>query len=218
MTRTTVIYGLADPFTGHLRYIGKTATTFRRRFDAHLGDARRGVRRPCADWIGALLRKGSQPEMFEIEACPPGYDWEEAEQFWIAYFRSIGCNLLNLAIGGGGALGWQAPPDTKKRMSAARMGKRMSEETKQKIGAANSGRPHTEKQRQLNGDAHRGEKSPTAKLAAADIPFVRALRAAGYSGTQVAKVFGITKQNADSIFYRETWAACSGNRSRYLQY
>jgi len=144
--------------------------------------------------------------MFEIETCPAGCDWEEAEQFWIEYFRFIGCKLLNLADGGGGGmLGVKATAEQRQRRSVARMGVRISEETKRKIGAANSGRPHTEKQRQLNGDAHRGEKSNTAKLTAADIPFVRSLRAAGYTGTQVASIYGITKSNCDDIFKRVTW-------------
>lgn len=141
MRRETIIYGLADPITGHLRYVGKTVTEPRRRLDAHMHDARRGVRRPCASWIRKLLKQGVQPEIFEIETCPAEIDWEEAEQFWISYFRFIGCSLLNLSIGGeAGTLGWKASDETKRRMSAARTGFVISEESKRKRYQATSDR------------------------------------------------------------------------------
>jgi hypothetical protein len=206
MNRTTIVYGIADPVTKQLRYVGKTITSLPRRFDAHLNNARHRAKRPSEHWMASLLKRGIRPEIFEIEVCAPGADWEEAEQFWIAYFRSIGCRLLNLAVGGGGITGFKATPEQRKRQSESLKGRVVSEETKRKIGAANAGRPHTERQRKLNGDAHRGEKSPTVKLTAPAIPFIRSLFAAGYSGTQVGSVFGITKQAADAVRHGESWA------------
>lgn len=205
MSAPTSIYGLADPTTGQLRYVGKT-TKPRRRLDEHIADARRGVNRPSSHWIRSLLKKGQRPEIFEIEECGAGTDWEEAEQFWIAYFRSIGCRLLNLSIGGGsGSLGWRATAEQRARRSLATRGRIVSADTRRRIGLANTGRPHTERQRRLNSEAKRGEKSTKAKIKATDVPVIRSLIASGYSGAQVGSLYGITKQAADAIFHRESW-------------
>lgn len=200
------IYGLIDPLTNELRYVGKTHSSLRRRFDSHLSNARKGVRQPSACWIRSLLKKERRPEIFVIEECAES-DWEEAEQFWIAYFRSLGARLLNLSIGGGaGALGYRATPETSLRMSIAAFGRPVSAETRAKIGAANRGRVHTDATRTKNSLAKRGEKGSRAKLVEKDVLAVRALRAAGYTGSQVAAVFGVTKQSVDAIHHRQTWA------------
>ena len=44
-----------------------------------------------------------------IEVVPPGGDWVESEVFWIAYFRSIGANLVNTTPGGEGVVGVKHP-------------------------------------------------------------------------------------------------------------
>jgi hypothetical protein len=206
MMRTTIIYGIADPVTTELRYIGKTVTSLPRRLDAHLHNARRRLKQPCAHWIASLLAKGIRPEIFEIEVCLPGSDWEEAEQFWIENFRALGCRLLNLSIGGGaGALGWRATEATKRRMSAALTGRPVSEETRRKIGASNSGKVRSAEVCRQIADGRRGEKAPTAKITDADVPVIRALRTAGYTGSQVGSMYGITKTSCDGIFKRVTW-------------
>lgn len=205
MKRTTVIYGLYDPITKQVRYVGKTVSGLRRRLDAHLYNARHRLKQPCAHWVGSLLARGLHPEIFEIEVCPPGADWEEAERFWIESLRALGCRLLNLSVGGGaGALGWRASDDTKRKMSTSRMGRVVTEETRKKIGASNRGKVRSPEVCRKN--VRRGEKSSKAKVAALDVPKIRALMAAGYSGTQAGTAFGITKQAADAIFKRESWS------------
>ncbi len=89
-----VIYGLCDPTTGQLRYIGK-ANDLSDRLKRHLRC--KLTKTPVQCWIAKLVRGGSKPEAFEIESAD---NWIEAERFWIAYFRSLGAALLNLAPGG----------------------------------------------------------------------------------------------------------------------
>lgn len=65
----------------------------------------------------------------------------------------------------GKALGRKHTDATKRKMSAARRGKKRgphSEETKRKIGASNRGRKHTETHRQKIGEALRGRKHTSA--------------------------------------------------------
>lgn len=92
-----VIYGLVHPMTGELRYIGK-ARDMRKRLLSHLSESRTR-KRPINCWIAALAKKGLIPEIFEVSTADAD-QWAEEETHWIAYFRSVGANLLNLADGG----------------------------------------------------------------------------------------------------------------------
>lgn len=105
----TAIYGLCCPISGELKYIGK-ANDSAARLSAHLRETRRGT--PLYRWLAELRANGLAPEMFEIEQPK---DWVEAERFWIAYFRSIGAQLLNLARGGN-----EPAPSREQRQKAAR--------------------------------------------------------------------------------------------------
>lgn len=107
MTSAVKIYGLVDPRTQQLRYVGKTSKRrIKDRLFCHLGHARlAGPKRHVLAWVSGLLSDGLRPEIFVIEEVPSGADWKEVEQFWIAYFRSIGADLCNRSIGGDGGLG-----------------------------------------------------------------------------------------------------------------
>jgi hypothetical protein len=118
-----VIYGLIDPRTDELRYVGK-AICMEKRLGKHLAAAKaKGRKTKVASWIKNLLNESLRPEMLVIEITNLD-GWVEAEQFNIAYFRSIGAKLLNATDGGEGLLGH-----------------RHSEETRRKIGDASKGKP-----------------------------------------------------------------------------
>lgn len=91
------IYGLAHPDTGELRYVGK-ARDMRKRLQSHISESKTR-RRPVNCWIAALAKSGNTPEIFEISKVSAD-KWEDEERHLIAYFRSVGANLLNLADGG----------------------------------------------------------------------------------------------------------------------
>lgn len=113
-----LIYGLVDPRDGRLRYVGKTSGSLERRRRAHLNDVRRGrVYIPRHKWMNDLLSLGLEPEGVEIEVDVA--DWREAEQFWIAYLRGIGCALLNATAGGDGLGGYKHRQETKAKQAAA---------------------------------------------------------------------------------------------------
>lgn len=90
------IYGLADPRTGEVRYIGK-ANNPERRLKGHKREASRR-RTPLYDWMRKLAAEGISPQLLIIEAdC---VDWQEAERRLIAEARARGDRILNLADGG----------------------------------------------------------------------------------------------------------------------
>ena len=90
-----IIYCLVDPRDRAVRYVGMTQSPDER-LRRHLQDAKRGSTRR-ANWIRSLVSAGVTPEMIEIER---GHDWHEPEQFWIAYFKAIGADLVNGNEGG----------------------------------------------------------------------------------------------------------------------
>jgi hypothetical protein len=85
------IYGLFDPETGALRYIGK-ANNSAKRLKQHLREYRRS-KTPVYAWIGKLVRKGLSPEMRVLETAD---DWREAERRLIADARARGVRILNV--------------------------------------------------------------------------------------------------------------------------
>jgi ribosomal protein L13E len=95
MTAVT-IYGLCDPRTGIVRYVGK-ATDAEKRYRAHMREHRR--RTPLYDWIAKLRRNGEAPTLAVLLTCEEA-DWRYEEQRLIAWSRALGPPLLNLAHGG----------------------------------------------------------------------------------------------------------------------
>lgn len=120
--KPTFIYGLIDPVTHQLRYIGKTVLTPGRRLSVHAWRSRsQPHKRHSMAWILSLERRGFTPEVVTIEEIAIGGDWVEAEQFWIAYFRMIGADLCNHTIGGEGQTGYKQSPELiEKRISKVR--------------------------------------------------------------------------------------------------
>jgi hypothetical protein len=89
------IYGLYDPDTDELRYVGK-ANNAKKRLKTHVLE--RGYRRPVNNWVKSLIEQGKAPVMKILEVVDAD-KWEEAERRLIAKYRQT-CKLLNLADGG----------------------------------------------------------------------------------------------------------------------
>ncbi len=96
-----VIYTLSDPRTGFVRYVGKTVRPLGRRLSAHLRDVKaQEYGHHAACWIRSLLAVGVRPVIEPLEDSPE--DIDEAERFYIAYLRFLGCDLTNSTPGGDG--------------------------------------------------------------------------------------------------------------------
>lgn len=131
---STTIYGLVDPRTDQLRYVGKTILPLSQRLKGHLYQATKVRRRHTCVWIRSLVRAGLQPEIFEIETV--GENWAEAEQFWIAYFRMIGADLTNQTTGGEGVPGLSISEETRRKMSEVQKLAQREPETARKKSVA----------------------------------------------------------------------------------
>ena len=91
----TVIYSLADPRNGEVRYIGKTVTTESNRLRGHMKDKENT---PKTGWIKSLKKLGLKPVIEAVEETTE-LDWKECEKFWIENFRQMGCRLTNVCKG-----------------------------------------------------------------------------------------------------------------------
>lgn len=98
MQITTTIYGLVDPQTKELRYVGKTIQSPSARYSSHISP-KRNKKTHCEAWIKGLITTGLKPELLVIDQIQSD-NWQPWEQFYIEYFKSIGCRLTNHTKGG----------------------------------------------------------------------------------------------------------------------
>lgn len=109
------IYGLVDPRTEQVRYIGQTKD-IKRRLRNHLNDAKRGVRSHKFSWIRKLITSGVKPKITVIEKCN-GSIADEREQYWISYYREKEVGLTNQTDGGFGVRGYVRTDEEKRTIS-----------------------------------------------------------------------------------------------------
>lgn len=130
------IYGLIDPRTTLLRYVGKSYNPIER-FSQHIRDCSRERTRK-ANWIRSLLKLGLKPQLEILETVEGSGNIEE--RFYIALFRAFGADLVNATAGGDGV---EFTAEIRAKMSAAQLGKKRGpwpSSVRAKIGAASSAR------------------------------------------------------------------------------
>lgn len=93
-----LIYGLIDPRTLLIRYVGLSSNGMRRP---------RNHRWPscpdtyCRRWVKSLQRLGLNYKIVVLEVLKDAADLDQAERWWIALGRASGWPLTNLTDGGG---------------------------------------------------------------------------------------------------------------------
>ena len=124
MNKIVFIYGLFDPLTNELRYVGKSINPIIR-LRKHISE--RNLHDSYKDrWLRKLYGINLKPELIIIdEVCLS--NWQFWESFYIEYFKSIGCRLTN------GTLGGDQPPSTK--------GRKHTEYSKEKMSKTKKGKP-----------------------------------------------------------------------------
>ena len=153
-------YGLIDPRTGELVYVGKSSSGMSRPY-AHQAPHgnRRNTRKDC--WAKKLLLEGLAPAILILEEYETNEEALAGEIRLIAYFREAGFALKNHTPGGEGKpgsmmpeerkaflaarmLGTKLPPETLAKMSERRQGFKYTEESKRKMAESQRNRPMTE--------------------------------------------------------------------------
>lgn len=109
MSSRFIIYGLIDPRNGQLRYVGQSSRGLIRPKQRHA--------RHCWSWEENLKCEGLVPEIEILQECNLIDELDEAEIFWIGYFRMIGANLTNISTGGCGSKGAKRSEEWKDNLS-----------------------------------------------------------------------------------------------------
>lgn len=153
-----IIYGGFSP-DGELRYIGQTRRSLDQRVMQHLLPS--SLKKPGHknNWIKSLLQHGQRPYWSVIQALENDSDLDDAERYWIRFFREQDCRILNETSGGDGLR--DPSIETRQRMSMAKQGRcsnrfgtHMSNSTKEKLHAINSGKHITPETRQRMSLSH----------------------------------------------------------------
>lgn len=147
------IYGLIDPESGLIRYVGKSIRPAQR-LQNHMNEKPSNCHR--SHWLQSLKAKGLTPELVLIESIEGEWPWQESERYWIAYGRKMGWPLTNNTEGGDGVPGLSG--ESKARMLATWKGRKHSEASKLKIGAATASRRHSADTKARMSKVHTGRK------------------------------------------------------------
>lgn len=144
------IYGLVDPETNQIRYIGKSIRPFER-LTNHMNEKSNCHR---SHWLQSLKRKGLKPTLVIFEEIIGEWPWQEAEIYWISRGRKLGWPLTNNTNGGDGVYG--LPEETKEKMRKTWLGRKHKPETLVKLSKASKGRIKSEESKQLMREKMKG--------------------------------------------------------------
>lgn len=195
------IYGLIDPFTKEIRYIGKSIRP-KERLTNHCNDKSTTWR---TNWIQSILKKGKRPELIILQSLDDSEDWQKSEIDWIKKSRDMGWRLTNCTDGGDGLV--NPPQEVRDKMIKTWTGRKHSEKTKKLIGEKSRGRKHSEEHKakiskvMKNRDITWGNKisKSVSKLDENQIKEIRALLEEKVSQYVIADMFGVHQGTISNI-------------------
>lgn len=130
------VYMITNLVNGKI-YIGKTNNPQKRRLEHYrLSSAHTYY------LYRSMKKHGVENFSFEVfEEHETEAEALEAEVFWIAYYKSIGAQLMNMTAGGEGTSGYKHTDETRKKISAALTIRPLKQETRDKLIALKPNRP-----------------------------------------------------------------------------
>lgn len=160
---TVTIYGLVDPVSGEVRYVGRTSKTPQERLTRHIWKAREKGESSdlyVSRWIRSV---GYAIGVCVLEVDPA--DPREAERRWVDELRAGGAQLTNLTQGGEGAppAGFLLSAEQRAKISAANRVRWADPAERAKLAERNrqgvtgfKGRKHSPETRERIGARFRG--------------------------------------------------------------
>lgn len=117
------IYGLYDPDSGELRYIGQTTKNpVELRLKAHLCPSSLRRHSYLARWLKGVVGRGGRPIIQSLACATSQEDLDVAEIEMITQARHDGVRLVNLSDGGGGRAGFHPSKASVEKTAAAQRG------------------------------------------------------------------------------------------------
>lgn len=196
------IYGLVDPETTAIRYIGKSIHP-EERLRNHINE-----KYPChrRNWIDSLKRKGLEPELIYLVKLEgeSANDWQSWEKMYIAMARRDGWPLVNETEGGDGV---PVIGDAAIRRSTAWIGRKHKPESLIKIGNASRGRRHTEENKKRMSEIMTGRKilwvdkvaEANRKLTREDVETIKMRFKNGETTIELAKAYGVHRTTISKV-------------------
>lgn len=103
MLKFNIIYALQDPNTYEIRYIGLSSKGLLRPLEHFKRYTTKKIAHyPIYRWIKKLARKNQVPKIIVLQEFEDKKFLQDAEIYWISYFKSINSPLLNCTNGGDG--------------------------------------------------------------------------------------------------------------------
>lgn len=169
------IYGLQDPRSYEIRYVGQTAKG-NKRFKGHVG-ARNNNREKHTNkalWLRELDAVGLAPIFVVLEYVDKIENLTRAERFWIDIAKTaLGTRLFNKQNGGNAITGYKQSEQTKKKMSEIKLKAWRDPEFRAKtIAAQNRGKntpEFKEKRSRISIEMYANNEELKAKLRAATL-------------------------------------------------
>ena len=224
--RQSYIYGLCDPATGCIRYVGYSLCPAKR-FIGHCRSASRGL--PVSFVHRWMKDMEGRPRVQILEqtdeiAAP------QRERIWIKWLKDMGYVLYNMTDGGdGGAWNKGLTKETDARVAkyaATMRGMPKSEEHKRKLrlvshdyalgndwgpgGPHFKGGKHTKEIRRKMSMERRGANNSQAKLTAVDVLDIRKRVKLGESRAALAREYNICRNQAAGIAKGQFWKHLEG--------
>lgn len=138
-----VIYGLSDPITDEIRYVGKAVDLYTR-IRNHYKPSRLKAKTHKNNWLNSMLNNNQFANVIIVEECENGDQLNECEIKWIKYYRELGNDLTNGTEGGDGG---KMSPESIEKMRATKIGVKLSHDHKLNISEGNKGRIVSEETR-----------------------------------------------------------------------
>jgi hypothetical protein len=197
------IYGLVDPETTAIRYIGKSIHP-EERLRNHINE-----KYPChrRNWIDSLKNKGLEPELIYLVKLEGNMidDWKWWERKWIAIAKRDGWPLVNETSGGDGVP--DLSDDAKAKMIKTWTGRKHKPESIAKMAAASRGRRKTPEQKESMRKLMTGRKilwvdkvaESLRKLTPEDAEIIKIRLANGEKNCNLAKEYGVHRTTLSKI-------------------
>lgn len=151
MSKQFLVYGLVDPRTNELRYIGASTQGLKRPARHMTTYMLRIQKTKTRSWIVSLKNLQLVPVITILRYCRTAKNTFRAERELIKHHRNLGANLTNHTDGGEGTWGRTHSQQTRDKISAANAkahrGKRHSRKHVLKQAAATRGQRRTVTQR-----------------------------------------------------------------------
>lgn len=195
------IYGLKDPRTDQVRYIGKSETGLTRP-NNHTSPS--FLKRRCrkSSWLLSLLRSNFRPSIVILEEAEDRADLNSMERFWIAQGLGLAWPLTNMTKGGdGGAMG----PEAVEKIRAKKIGRApwnkgrpASAETKHRLQNLRRGSKASVATRLKMSASQKGNRY-AAKLSIDEVQKIRTLLSLFVKQATIAEMVGINKAQVSRI-------------------